>query len=455
MKATRGRKTSSRRSRVTRNVTTAKSSHSLLELYWHDLAAIIGIGVIVVPIVVSYLVGVFSIFLVLFVGVLAMVIGTVLYDIETVEGSDPYKFLGNRVSKEYSFIFGFLLLIAYILIVILAGEIGVLELSQFFGSYGLYAGLILVELFLIAAWALLAIEREKFTLNFMGIIKLLFVLTLIVLGIWIIHNTGVKPFLNAFNSSTNYITFPSGVLVSLGLILLFFAFVGFETGSFVFKGGKDKRYVVAEALMYSILTAIVLYTLLQIFAVGLGNVSTSNPFLGYALLPNFLGAILSPSAEIGLSVFALVVVLGSIVALSNGASKILHMFAVDGIVPASLIDNNHLKLALSLGVPIVLLPIVAIVAGPLSSNTAFGSEVGALIPIIVIASMSALLAFAFLTAGMAYSNVHKSKGRLLSGIFITLLILGILAFSQIQYVIGLLVILALAAIGYVIVARNR
>ncbi|MCW1293464.1 MAG: amino acid permease [Candidatus Rehaiarchaeum fermentans] len=432
------------------------ASHTLLELYWHDLSAVIGIGVIVVPIIVSYLVGVFSIFLVLFVGILALVIGTILYEVEAVEGLDPYKYLGTKVSKEYSFIFGFLLVIAYILIVILAGEVGVLELSQFFGSYGVYVGLILVELFLIATWAVLSMKREKFTLNFMGIIKLLFVIALIIAGFVAVKMIGVKPFLNAINGNSNYINLPQAAFMSLGIILLFFSFVGFETGSFAFKGPSEKRYIVAEAIMYSILTGIVVYTLIQIFAIGLGNYNSSNPFLGFSLFPNFIGQIISYPAEVFFSIFSIVVVLGSVVALSNASSKVLHMFALDGIVPASLADSENLKLSLSLGIPIVLLPVVSLIAGPLSSTTSsFISDVGAILPIISVASMSVLLAFAFLSAGMAYANRNKSWGKLLSGIFITLVILGIIGFAQIQYLVGLLVIVALGAIGYVIVARNK
>jgi amino acid transporter len=436
-------------------------SHSLGDLYWHNLAAIIGIAVIVVPTIVAYLSGIASIFLVLFAGIIAMMVGSILYDIEVTHHQDPYNFLKNAVNREYAFIFGFLLLIGTILAVVIASELSVLELQTFLhGFYGLIASVVIVELFLASSWALLLREGEKGPINLFGALKLLFVIVLIlvaIIAISALHK--FTPLINATTISAKTsqtaittatggyaVAGPSGSNLALTIVILFWAFAGFETGSLVYKG--EDRGSVAQALIYAVLTAIILYTILQIFVVGIVG-----GYAGVPLTPNVVSGSLGIYVTDILVLFAIVILFGSILVLSNNASEILHQLAFDNIVPASLIDRPNLKYGLALGIPMVLLLAMAFSVGPVAPNSIESAIVG-LVSVIAITSMTLMTAFAFLALGFSYKYARISVSRLFSGVFAALVLFGIIAFTSLPLIFGLLVILALSAIGYVIVARK-
>ncbi|EFD92629.1 MAG: hypothetical protein BJBARM5_0633 [Candidatus Parvarchaeum acidophilus ARMAN-5] len=96
--------------------------HSFIELYLHGLAGVIGLGILVIPLFIALVYGgIFSIYLVIGAGFLALLIGMLIYDISITHNHDPYNFLKNTIKKEYSFIFAFLLLISFIITITAAG----------------------------------------------------------------------------------------------------------------------------------------------------------------------------------------------------------------------------------------------------------------------------------------------------------------------------------------------
>ena len=132
-KAKKAVKVSKTRSRQ-KTVKKKEKVHSFFELYLHGLAGVIGLGILVIPLFIALVYGgAFSIYLVIGAGFLALLIAMLIYDISITHNHDPYNFLKNTITKEYSFIFAFLIIVSFIITITAAGIASVGELSLFFG----------------------------------------------------------------------------------------------------------------------------------------------------------------------------------------------------------------------------------------------------------------------------------------------------------------------------------
>ena len=133
------------RSRIVKKPVKKAKEHSLIELYLHGLTGVIGLGILVIPLFLALLYGgPFSIYLVIAAGFIALLIGILIYDISLTHSHDPYNFLKATSGKEYSFIFGFLLLVSFLITITIAGIAAVGELAFFFGL-SVYTAIVAVD----------------------------------------------------------------------------------------------------------------------------------------------------------------------------------------------------------------------------------------------------------------------------------------------------------------------
>ena len=438
----------SRNRAVNRAIKKKEKVHSFFELYLHGLAGVIGLGVLVIPLFVALLYGgAFSIYLVIAAGFFALLIAMLIYDISITHNHDPYNFLKNTVTKEYSFIFAFLLLVSFIITITAAGIASVGELSLFF-RLSPFTSIAVVDIIFVIMWILMFYNKARRTLNFAGALKIFFVLLLIALG------------LIAFFSSKT--AAPAGVQISyalpfsaplflFGLLILLWMYGGFEGASIVYKG--EKKTDVAKALLAIIITAIILFGLVQTFvyaaensaAVGkliypiLSSIPTANIFTA-----NILSAPFGMGIEYVMVGLSILVMLLTAFALINTSNRTLDDLSRDGLMPSFLKKDENLKLIITAAVPIVLLTIFA----PVIVN----SGVFSYISLIIISALAFAAAFIFFAFGYGYVySKKKDYSRALFGFFVFAVLLTMIAFSPIPFLIGLIIILIVAFIGYALI----
>jgi amino acid transporter len=443
------KKTKISRSKATTKVVKKKEKiHSFFELYLHGLAGVIGLGVLVIPLFIALVYGgALSIYLVIGAGFLALLIGMLIYDISITHNHDPYNFLKNTVTKEYSFIFAFLLLVSFIITITAAGIASVGELSLFF-RLSPFTSIAIVDIIFVIMWILMFYNKARRTLNFAGALKIFFILLLIALGVI------------AFLSSKT--TAPAGVQISyvlpvstplflFGLLLILWMYGGFEGASIVYKG--EKRTDVAKALLAIIITAIVLFGLVQTFvyaaensaAVGkliypiLSSVPTANIFTA-----NIISAPFGIGVEYIMVALSIIVMLLTAFALINASNRTLDNVSKDGLMPSFLQRDENLKLLITAAVPIILITIFA----PVIVN----SGVFSYLSLIIISALAFAAAFIFFAFGYGYVYSKKRNySRALFGFFVFAVLLAMIAFSPIPFLIGLIIILIVAFIGYALI----
>ena len=443
------KKTKISRSKATTKVVKKKEKiHSFFELYLHGLAGVIGLGVLVIPLFIALVYGgALSIYLVIGAGFLALLIGMLIYDISITHNHDPYNFLKNTVTKEYSFIFAFLLLVSFIITITAAGIASVGELSLFF-RLSPFTSIAIVDIIFVIMWILMFYNKARRTLHFAGALKIFFILLLIALGVI------------AFLSSKT--TAPAGVQISyvlpvstplflFGLLLILWMYGGFEGASIVYKG--EKRNDVAKALLAIIITAIVLFGLVQTFvyaaensaAVGkliypiLSSVPTANIFTA-----NIISAPFGIGVEYIMVALSIIVMLLTAFALINASNRTLDNVSKDGLMPSFLQRDENLKLLITAAVPIILITIFA----PVIVN----SGVFSYLSLIIISALAFAAAFVFFAFGYGYVySKKKDYSRALFGFFVFAVLLAMIAFSPIPFLIGLIIILIVAFIGYALI----
>lgn len=441
-KHTRARRTQARNRVVKKPVKKAKE-HSLIELYLHGLTGVIGLGILVIPLFLALLYGgPFSIYLVIAAGFIALLTGILIYDISLTHSHDPYNFLKATSGKEYSFIFGFLLLVSFLITITIAGIAAVGELAFFFGL-SVYTAIVAVDAVLIFIWILFFFNKVRKSLNFSGALKLFFIVLLIALGAISLASHGVH--------SGSYLSIPlstSYTLPSFAFALLMFLWMygGFEGASIVYKG--QNRSKVAKALVYIIITSIVLFSLVQLFVYESGSMITESTILS-APATIFTANIISfgfsmPVQDIvvGLS---LIVILATAFALANASNRTLDDMSRDGVMPAFLAKDENLKLLVSIAIPLVLVTIF-------SPIIVLGTALFSYLLIVIISALVFASAFAFFSFGYLYHYAKKKDYlRVLLGLFTTAVLIALIVSAPAAFLIGLVVILIISLIGYVLI----
>lgn len=422
--------------------------HSFFELYFHGLAGVIGLGILVIPLFVALVYGgVFSIYMVIGAGFIALLIGMLIYDISITHNHDPYNFLKNVVKKEYSFIFVFLLLVSFIITITAAGIASVGELSLFFGLSP-FTSIAIIDLLFIIMWIMIFYNRIRRTLNFAGAFKIFFVILLIVLGAIALLSSKTTPVAGV---QMSYVFPISAPLFLFGLLLMLWIYGGFEGASIVYKG--EKRTDVAKALIAIILTAIILFAIIQTFVFSSENSQIVgkliSPILSSTPTANIFTANIL-SAPFGLGVeyvivgISIIVILLTAFALINASNRTLDDVSKDGLMPSFLQKDENLKLLITAAVPIVLITIFA----PVIVN----SGVFSYLSLIIISALSFAASFAFFSFGYGYFySKKKDYARASFGFFVFLLLLALIVTSPIAFLIGLIIILIVAFIGYALI----
>ena len=422
--------------------------HSFFELYLHGLAGVIGLGILVIPLFVALIYGgALSIYLVIGAGFLALLIAMLIYDISITHNHDPYNFLKNTITKEYSFIFAFLIIVSFIITITAAGIASVGELSLFFGLSP-FMSIAIIDIIFVIIWILMFYNKARRTLNFAGALKIFFVLLLIALGVIAFFSSKTAA---PAGVQISYVLPVSAPLFLFGLLILLWMYGGFEGASIVYKG--EKRTDVAKALLAIIITAIILFGLVQTFVYTAEN-SASVGKLIYPILSSiptaniFTANILS--APFGLGVEYIVVGLSIIVilltafALINASNRTLDDVSKDGLMPAFLQRDENLKLLITAAVPIVLITIFA--------PAIVSSGVFSYISLIIISALAFAAAFVFFAFGYGYVYTKKKNySRALFGFFVFAVLLALIAFSPLPFLIGLILILVVALIGYALI----
>ncbi len=443
-KTSRKRSSSAKRgSKVASNKRSASAGeHSVPELYFHGVAGIVGLGILVIPIFIAlFYGGVLSVYFVIGAGFLALLIAILIYDISLTHSHDPYRFLKETLGKEYSFIFGFLLLVSFIITITAAGIASVGELSIFFGL-NVYIAIAVVDIVFLLMWVLLFYNRAKRTITFAGALKIFFVFLLIIVGIIAIAVHGAHP----INGQVQFSALTGVVPLSLALLVLLWMYGGFEGIAIVYKG-KD-RSKVARALLYTIFTVIVVFSIIQLLVYETGGTLSSSA-IQLSLTSVFTTNVLSSGfgsllqdVLIGLSI---IVILTMAFTLINSSNHTLDDMAKDGIMPKFLIGNQNMKLLVTAAVPIVLITIFSNIV------TIVPGTIFVYIPIIILSALSFASAFAFFAIGYGVHYIRKKMAsRAAFGIFVGLLLIVLIALSPVAFLVGLGLVILISIIGYLL-----
>ena len=442
-KGRRGKRSTVRSRAARRSVRTPKAYEpSVPELSLHGLAAMIGLGILVLPVIAFLLYSSLSIYLVVAAGFIALMLGVLIYDISLSHNKDPYTFLKHTVGREYSFIFGFLFLISLLITTIAAGIASIDILASM--GVNLVLSTIIVDIIFIIMWITLYYKKERRALNFIGILKILFLILLVAVAVAAVSATGVKA--STVNSIPSYLSAGSISTIVLLLVLFVWMYGGFESIATVYKG-EDKSKV-ARALIYSIASLILVFGLIQVLVYLLGPFI---PVIGTipniaSLLTSNISSILFTSTGVGYYIItglAFIVILTIAFAVMNAGNKVLHDMSLDGIVPSYVAKSENYKLILTAALPMILITVLAV-----SSLTSPLLYIG----VIALSAISLIAAFFFLSLGYA-SHYSRSKDymRVIYGIIMAAILLFFIIFVPPAVLIGLFVILAVALIGYLLI----
>ena len=419
--------------------TVQKEEHSVFDLYLHGLASIIGLGILVLPIFVALIYGsALSVYIVIAAGFIALLIATLVYDISLTHNHDPYNFLKATSDREYSFIFGFLLLVSFIITITAAGIASVGELSNFFGL-NVYASIAIIDAVFLVMWVLFFLNYTKRTMNFVGALKILFIILLVIIG-------SVAVYKNGFSTSSASVSFPSYVFFPFALAMLLFLWMygGFESVSIAYKG-RD-RSKVARALIYVLFSAIIMFAIVQLLVFGTSSaLSLQNIQLNpvSVFTANVLTSSLAPLIQEAIVGLSIIVILTMAFAVINASNHTLENMAKDNLMPRFLLGDQNLKLLITAAVPMVLITIFANVV------TVVPGALFIYIPIIILSALAFAAAFVFFAVGYAYHYAkNKDYARAAFGLFVGLLLIALIVFSPAAFLVGLVIILVVSLIGY-------
>ena len=425
------------------------SEHSTLELYLHGLGTIIGLGILILPILTIVYYGLLSIYLVIAAGFLALLIGMLIYDISLRHRVDPYSFLKGVLGKEYSFLYGFLLVISFIITTIAAGLASMDELVAFF-NLNPYVSLLIVDVIFVIMAVLLFYRVEKKSMNFIGALKIFFVLLLIVVGSLAVYSVGISPYPSAHvgYSFTLSDFGPIGVF-SFVLVLFLWMYGGFESIPIVYRG-KD-RTKVAKALIFSVLSAMLIFFVIQTLVYLVSGYLSMNPHFVASIASMFTANIstLIPGIGIGAPIIiglSILVILTIAFALMNAGDKVLHDLSSDGILPHFMVKSEGYKLLFTALIPIIVISAIGFLTASSSSESLL------YISTIAISALVYVTTFFFLGVGYGV-GAYKSRDavRVAFSVITSLILIALILTFPPGFLVGLAIILIIALAGYILV----
>lgn len=440
-------KRASRKSRKSaRRSHNVEVDHTVGELFLHGLSSVVGLGILIIPLFLVIIYGVLSVYIAAAAGFIALWIALLIYDVSITHSHDPYNFLKATSGREYAFIFGFLLLISLIITTTVAGVASVGELSLFF-NINVYSAIGIVDVVFVIIWAVMFYGKIRKAMNFSGMLKIAFLILLIIVGSVIIgmHGVNVLPSaLTTLYTSISSTALSSSSLIVLAILLMLWAYGGFESVSIVYKG--EDRTKVAKSIMYVIATAIILFTIVQVLVyANSGNWSLSaSPVLAFTanILSAGAGGI-TADVVVGLSIVVILLVAMSVIKVSN---ETIEKMSLDNIMPRGLAGNENLKLLISAAIPIVILTvfspfIVSATSAPFIYLIVIGLSV---LPFVA--------AFLFFAAGYSYHYAkQRDNRRVVLGFLLVLLLLSIIFLVPFAFLVGLAIIMIITIVGYAII----
>jgi amino acid transporter len=171
----------------------------------------------------------------------------------------------------------------------------------------------------------------------------------------------------------------------------------------------------------------------------LSSIPTANIFTA-----NILSAPFGLGVEYIVVGLSIIVILLTAFALINASNRTLDDVSKDGLMPAFLQRDENLKLLITAAVPIVLITIFA--------PAIVSSGVFSYISLIIISALAFAAAFVFFAFGYGYVYTKKKNySRALFGFFVFAVLLALIAFSPLPFLIGLILILVVALIGYALI----
>ena len=403
------------------------SEHSTLELYLHGLGTIIGLGILILPILTIVYYGLLSIYLVIAAGFLALLIGMLIYDISLRHRVDPYSFLKGVLGKEYSFLYGFLLVISFIITTIAAGLASMDELVAFF-NLNPYVSLLIVDVIFVIMAVLLFYRVEKKSMNFIGALKIFFVLLLIVVGSLAVYSAGISPYPSAHVG---------------------YSFTLSESIPIVYRG-KD-RTKVAKALIFSVLSAMLIFFVIQTLVYLVSGYLSMNPHFVASIASMFTANIstLIPGIGIGAPIIiglSILVILTIAFALMNAGDKVLHDLSSDGILPHFMVKSEGYKLLFTALIPIIVISAIGFLTASSSSESLL------YISTIAISALVYVTTFFFLGVGYGV-GAYKSRDavRVAFSVITSLILIALILTFPPGFLVGLAIILIIALAGYILV----
>lgn len=298
---------------------------------------IIGSGIFVLPAIVAGILGPASIIAYAFCGILMMLIMLCFAEVgsKTTKSGGAYTYVETAFGKYPGFLIFLTTFIATICAVAAVGNALFDTLVSFFPMF--HSGFIKIVFFVLLFFGLatiniLGVKQGIGMVKYLTIAKLLPLLLLIVVGIFYININNLK-----------WTATPGYQQVGDASLILFFAYLGGETGLSV--GGEIKKpeRVVPRAVIISIIFLILFYIVIQTVAQGvLGN-----------NLSKEIASPLATTAKIifGPLGFTLILIGTAISMFGNISGTILNgprsLFAVtrDGVLPINILQKVHKKYA--------------------------------------------------------------------------------------------------------------
>lgn len=298
---------------------------------------IIGSGIFVLPAIVAGILGPASIIAYAFCGILMMLIMLCFAEVgsKTTKSGGAYTYVETAFGKYPGFLIFLTTFIATICAVAAVGNALFDTLVSFFPMF--HSGFVKIVFFVLLFFGLatiniLGVKQGIGMVKYLTIAKLLPLLLLIVVGIFYININNLK-----------WTAAPGYQQVGDASLILFFAYLGGETGLSV--GGEIKKpeRVVPRAVIISIIFLILFYIVIQTVAQG---VLGSN-------LSKEIAAPLATTAKIifGPLGFTLILIGTAISMFGNISGTILNgprsLFAVtrDGVLPINILQKVHKKYA--------------------------------------------------------------------------------------------------------------
>ncbi|MBS1729536.1 MAG: amino acid permease [Bacteroidetes bacterium] len=298
---------------------------------------IIGSGIFVLPAIIAGILGPASVIAYVFCGVLIMLIMLCYAEVgsKTTDSGGSYTYVEKAFGKYPGFLVFMLLFISTVCAVAAVANVLFDTLTTFFPA--LQGNFIKTVFFIILFFGLafiniLGVKQGVGMVKFLTLAKLIPLIIFIVAGIFYINMDNLK-----------WDAMPGYKLVGDASLILFFAYLGGETGLSVGGEIKNPERTVPRAVVISILFLIVFYIAIQTIAQAV---------LG-ADLPKEIAAPLAVAAKIIFGAFGFTFILaGTAVSMfGNISGQILNnprnLFAVarDGILPVAAFQKIHKKYA--------------------------------------------------------------------------------------------------------------